>query len=766
MPSFTADDILKTVKSRRYVPEKADALAKRLGVEKGDLDSFHEALDELLFEGLLVEEKKRKLCLPEDTDLIVGTLDVTRRDIGFVIPKGTGDLQDLFVPPEDRGTAMHRDTVVVQVSKQNRGGDNRGPRGKVIRVIRRANQILVGTFCRDKHRCWIEVDNPRISEPIYIDSEDTFEAEAGKRVVVKVDAWTNGAIVKTGQVVEILGDPNDPATDALAVIRQYSLPDKFDKKTKAEAKAFGEAVTLEAIENRTDLRNQIIVTIDPKEAHDFDDAISLDYENGTWRLGVHIADVSHYVKPGTALDRDAISRSTSVYLPGHVLPMLPPELSSHLCSLREGEDRLTKSVFMTFDDEGALQDYRIAHTVIRSTKRLTYQQVTRILNGKDQESEAVTNLLRKMDSLAKLLLRQRIDRGALDMDMPEIDVEVRKDGTTKEVRKRVREFSHRIIEEFMLSANTAVAEICRRHNLPCMFRVHDKPSEVKLDEFRQFLLAWGYTIPLEPDRHDLQRFLDTLGDKTEAYPIQIALLRSLKRAEYTPENVGHYALAIERYCHFTSPIRRYPDLLVHRILDEFLDGKLRTKDARSSWLQHLERLAKHCSLAERKADEAERELRLIKLLRFLKDHRSEPMSGIIVNMRHNALFVELEDTLVQGLLPIQAFQDDYYEFNPRGQVFHGRSTGKTLRLGQRIQVMIDDVDIPSRQVSFRPDGVESSGKNRKEKQEEKGEPVWLKHKERSKQNGKKKGQKGAAPGDAEKGKHGKRKDKGKPKYRR
>jgi ribonuclease R len=762
MPSFTADDILKTVKSRRYVPEKADALATRLGVKKNELDPFLELLDELLFEGLLVEEKKRRLCLPENTDLVVGTLDVTRRDIGFVIPKGGEDLEDLFVPPEDRGTAMHRDTVVVQLSKQNRGGNNRGPRGKVVRVIRRANQILVGTFCRDKGRCWIEVDNPRISERIYIDSEDAFEAEAGKRVVVKVDDWSSSAIVKTGQVVEILGDPNDPATDALAVIRQYSLPDRFDKKTKAEAKAFGEAISQEAIENRTDLRDQTIVTIDPKEAHDFDDAISLEHDNDIWRLGVHIADVSHYVKPGTALDKEAISRSTSVYLPGHVLPMLPTELSSHLCSLREGEDRLTKSVFMTFDSEGALQDYRIAHTVIRSTKRLTYQQVTKILNGKNQESEEVTNLLRNMNSLAKLLLKQRMDRGALDMEMPEIDVEVRKDGTTKEVRKRVREFSHRIIEEFMLSANTAVAEICRRHNLPCMFRVHDKPSEVKLDEFRQFLLAWGYTIPVEPDRRDLQKFLATLGEKTEAYPIQIALLRSLKRAEYTPENLGHYALAIERYCHFTSPIRRYPDLLVHRTLDEFLDGKLRTKKETSSWRDHLERLAKHCSHAERKADEAERELRLLKLLRFLKEHSNEPLTGIIVSMRHNALFVELEDTLVQGLLPINAFEDDYYEFNQRAQAFHGRSTGRTLRLGERIQVMIEEVDMPSRHVYFRPDGMKSSSKSKKENKAEKVEPVWLKYKERSKQKGKKK----AARSKPGKGKRGKGKDKGKPKSRR
>jgi ribonuclease R len=347
------------------------------------------------------------------------------------------------------------------------------------------------------------------------------------------------------------------------------------------------------------------------------------------------------------------------------------------------------------------------------------------------------------------------------MDMPEIDVHIRKDGTTKEVEKKVREFSHRIIEEFMLSANTAVAEICRRHNLPCMFRVHDKPSEVKLEEFRQFLLTWGYTIPYDPDRHDLQRFLETIEETTEAYPIQIALLRSLKRAEYTPKNVGHYALAIQRYCHFTSPIRRYPDLLVHRILDEFLDGNLRTKKELSSWQEQLERLAKHCSYAERKADEAERELRLLKLLRFLDEHRSRPLPGIIVNMRHNALFVELEDTLVQGLLPIHTFEDDSYDFNPRGQLFHGRSTGNILRLGERIQVMIDEVDIPARHVYFKPVGVSSSGKNRKGRKEEKGEPARLKHNERSKQKANKKGRKKEAQSSQGKGKPRKRKEGGK-----
>ena len=764
--SFTAQEILKTVRSRRYDPEKADALAARLGVKKNELERFNDILDELLFDGQLVEAKKRRLCLPENTDLVVGTLEVTRSDVGFVIPKGSEDLEDIFVPPENRGTAMHRDTVVVQLSKQNRGGRDKGPRGKVVRVIRRANQILVGTFCRDKRRSWIEVDNPRVSEPIYIESGDAFDAKAGQRVVVKVDDWSSSAITKTGEVVEILGDPNDPGTDALAVIRQYSLADRFSKKTRAAAKAFGKVVPQEAIEGRTDLRDQTIVTIDPKEAHDFDDAISLEHDKNTWRLGVHIADVSHYVKPGTALDKEAVSRSTSVYLPGHVLPMLPAELSSYLCSLREGEERLSKSVFMTFDSEGVLQDYRIARTVIRSTKRLTYQQVTRLLEGKDQESKAVMKLLHDMDSLAKLLLKQRMERGALDMDMPEIDVQIRKDGTTKEVRKRIREFSHRIIEEFMLSANTAVAEICRHHNLPCMFRVHDKPSDVKLDQFRQFLLTWGYTIPYDPSRHDLQRFLETIEEKTEAYPIQIALLRSLKRAEYTPENLGHYALAIKRYCHFTSPIRRYPDLLVHRILDEFLDGNLRTKKERSSWQEQLERLAKHCSHAERKAEEAERELRLLKLLRFLDEHRSQPLPGIIVNMRHNALFVELEDTLVQGLLPIHTFEDDYYDFNPRGLVFHGRSSGKVLRLGERIHVMIDEVDIPARHVYFKPDGASSSGKSSKVKGKVEREPVWLKHKERSKAKAKKKGRKKVEPRGSGKGKRDKQKEKGKRKGRR
>lgn len=701
----TAEDILQLVRNRRYKPLKAVEIARRLEVPDDEMEAFLALVQELQVQGALVEAKRKRLCLPKHVDLVVGTFDLTPRGFGFVIPKVDDGEGDVYVAEEERGTALHGDTVVVRLAeRRGRRAAARGPRGTIIRVIERARSILVGTFQNGPRFGYCIPDDPRLPGTIYLAEADTKEAKPGDKIVVRLFDWTDSRYHPEGEVVEVLGSPDDPRVEALSVIRQHNLPDKFSKVALQEAERFSEAIPAEALEGRLDLRTTTVITIDPESAHDFDDAVSLErLENGHWRLGVHIADVSYYVRPETSLEQEARTRGTSVYLPGEVIPMLPSKLSSQVCTLSEGADRLTKSVLMEFGPKGKLLDYQIERSAIRSARRLTYEQATDVLDsGEPLEGTEIPSLLKRMERLARQLHLRRLARGALELEIPEVEVVLDENAEATEVRKRERQMSHRLIEEFMLAANTAVANYCRRHKLPCMLRVHDDPSDVEVDEFLDFLLAWGYSLPQRPTRKDFQKFLASIEGRPEAYPINLELLKSLKRAEYTPHHLPHYALAIERYCHFTSPIRRYPDLLVHRILDDHFDGNLGTEEERETRLKLLEEVSGHCTHTERRAADAERELTKLKLLRYLERSQGLVHTAIIVRMRHFGFFVELEDCLVQGLVHVSSLTDDFYRFDPSQQSFRARSSKAAYKLGDRIEVAVEKVDRLKRQIDFVP----------------------------------------------------------------
>ncbi|MBI2193096.1 MAG: ribonuclease R [Planctomycetes bacterium] len=702
----TPEEILTFLHVRRYKPVRWAELVRHFAVpeeQKAELEGLLRRLQE---QGLVVCTGRGRLGLPKALDMLVGTLEVASNGSAFVIPIQDDGLGDVYVPSDECGTALHGDTVAVRLLKRGRRSAGARHRfGRVVRVIRRAHPTLVGLFQRGQKYSFLIPDNSRIPHDVVIAEEDSGGARPGDRVVVQLLDWTESHHRPEGVVIEVLGRSDDPAVDAPAVIRGLHLPDEFCRRALEEARAFGRRVTPDGMEGRIDLRSAGVVTVDPTTAHDFDDGVSLEERpGGGWRLGVHIADVSHYVRPETALDEEARTRGTSVYLPGRAIPMLPPELSSHLCSLIEGEDRLTKTVWIDLGPDAAASHVEIHRSVIRSARRLTYDQASEMLesSGHGGPDASLAALLKEMERVALALHRRRMKQGALELDIPEPELELAADGSVLRVRRRARKTSHRIIEEFMLAANEAVSQFCRRHRLPCMFRIHEEPDPAELEEFMDFLLPWGHVLPRPPDRFDFQEFLARIRDRPESYPVSLELLKSLRQAEYSAQSVPHYALAMDRYCHFTSPIRRYPDLLVHRILDDFFDGSLSTEKERHRLQALLEAVAGHCTLTERRADEAERELTCLKVLRYLEKRRGDRLPAMVVRLRPFGFFIELEDALIQGLVPLSRLTDDDYELDGRRHAFRGRITGRTYRLGDRLDVVVDRVDLYRRRVDFVP----------------------------------------------------------------
>ncbi|PYL72347.1 MAG: ribonuclease R [Verrucomicrobia bacterium] len=696
------EQILALLVSPNYRPLDKRELAKALGRKSGVRMGLNQALRELERLGEIARIRKNRYVLPAEADLVTGTLSIHQAGYGFLITEKPGEA-DIFVAAENTGTAMHGDRVVARITRDPAYARTKGRReGRVIRILERAHDTIVGTLQHSRNFYYVVPDDPRIVHDVYVQVPPRAALPKvptrGDKVVVRLEAWESRHVNPEGDIIELLGPASAPGVDMLSIIRKYHLPTDFPRDVLDEVNRISETVDARKLDGREDLRKKFIITIDPDDARDFDDAIQIEkIDNGGWQLGVHIADVAAYVEPGSALNREARRRGNSFYLPDRVIPMLPERLSNGVCSLNPGVDRLTHSVFINFDKNGVAKRARFAKSVIRSAQRLTYKQAYAILksSARDQLSEQLHLAWR----LASLLRRKRFEHGSLDLDFPE--VKVRLDETGKPVRlERIdNDESHQLIEECMLAANEAVARELKMRAMPTIYRVHENPDPEKLAEYREFVLSFNYKVGDLAHRAELQRLLASIRGKPEEQALKIGLLKSLKRARYAPQPLGHYGLAKPNYLHFTSPIRRYADLVVHRALTA-RSGKHQSQTD----MGQIASIAEHISTTERIAADAEIEAVRMKKLEFFQrqlDQRNpQVFRAAIVDVRNYGLVVELPDALVTGLVHVSSLANDFYSFEPTQRRLIGRRSRKRFGVGDEVRVFVVRVDAFKRQVDF------------------------------------------------------------------
>ena len=696
------EQILAVLRRKDYRPMDKTEIGRELRLKGRERVILRQNLRELERAGEIARIRKNRYVLPTEADLATGKLSIHQAGYGFLTSEELGE-PDIFIAAENIGTGMHGDRVVVRISRDAPYGRIKGRReGRVIRILERAHDTIVGTLQRSRNFYYVVPDDPRFVHDIYVspdrDERVGTSASVGDKVVVRLDAWESRHVNPEGEIVEVIGPASAPGIDMLSIIRKYHLRAEFPKDVLDQAERISERIDARQLEGREDLRKEFIVTIDPDDARDFDDAIQVEKIKNGWRLGVHIADVAAYVEPESALDREARQRGNSVYLPDRVIPMLPERLSNGVCSLNPGVDRLTHSVFVHFDKNGNAKSARFARSVIRSAHRLTYKQAYAILKSppRDQLGER----LHVAWELAALLRRRRFEHGALDLDFPEVKVWVDKQGHPVRLERVENDESHQLIEEFMLAANEAVARELKKRAIPTVYRVHENPDPEKLAEYREFVLSFNYRVGDLTHRSELQRLLALIHGKPEEQALKVALLKSLKRARYSAQPLGHYGLAKANYLHFTSPIRRYADLGVHRSLGR--DTALRRPYQTDS--REIASIAEHLSMTERTAADAEIDAAQMKKLEFfqrqLDERNPQIFRASIVDVRNYGLMVELPDALITGLIHVSSLTDDFYVFEPARRQLIGRRSRKRFSIGDELSVYVARVDTFKRQVDF------------------------------------------------------------------
>jgi len=718
------EQILALLGSANYRPLNKSELAKALGRKSGVRMGLSQVLRDLERAGEIARIRKNRYVLPPAADLIAGKLHIHQAGYGFLISEKPGE-SDIFIAAENTGTAMHGDRVVARISPDEPSGRIKGRReGRVIRILERAHDTIVGTLQRSRNFYYVVPDDPRIVHDVYVGQVSNspqgesavadlplaafkIAPQVGDKVVVRLEAWESRHVNPEGEIIEVLGPASAPGIDMLSIIRKYHLPTEFPRDVLDQAKGIPETVDARQFEGREDLRGEFIVTVDPDDARDFDDAIHVEKIGGGWRLGVHIADVAAYVEPDSPLDREARRRGNSVYLPDRVIPMLPERLSNGVCSLNPGVDRLTHSVFIHFDKHGNAKSARFARSLVRSARRLTYKQAYAILTA--APGDQLGERLHLAWELAALLRQRRFEHGALDLDFPEVKVWVDKDGHPVKLERVENDKSHQLIEEFMLAANESVARELKKRAVPTIYRIHENPDPEKLAEFREFVLGFNYTVGDVTHRAELQRLLAATRGKPEEQALKVGLLKSLKRARYSPQPLGHYGLAKANYLHFTSPIRRYADLVVHRALGRDTAGT-RGRSARSAGahrhpdMAEIASIAEHISVTERTAADAEVDAVQMKKLEFfqrqLDAHNPQIFRASIVDVRNYGLMVELPDALIAGLIHVSSLTDDFYLFEPARRQLIGRRSRKRFSVGGELSVFVARVDLFKRQVDF------------------------------------------------------------------
>ncbi len=707
---YSRDDVLRLLTEQVHHPATARELSRLLRVPREERAAFKRQLKALVADGALLQIRGNRFGVAQKMDLVPGRLQTNAGGFGFVVPDhpdggaASGARQDIYVAAGNLLEAMHGDRVVARIERHT----ERGPEGRIIRILERSQSSIVGRFELDAAGLGYVVPfDRRVLTDVHVPSGHSGAAEPGEMVVVEITRWPTATRGPVGHVVEVLGRLEEPGVDTQIIIRKHHIPDVHSEAAITEAHRLGTEVKEKDIRGRTDFRSVRTVTIDGEHARDFDDAITIErLPNGHFLLGVHIADVSHYVQDGSALDEDAYERSTSVYFPERAVHMFPAELATGLCSLNPHVDRLVQSCVMEVDRRGTVVRYEMHDGVINSDARMTYTEVNAILVERDETTTAryaeLVPMFELMHELFEVLNARRRRRGSIDFDLPETEIVLTELGEIEAIVPSERNVAHRIIEEFMLLANETVAAHLTAEDVPALHRVHDPPDPKKVADFEEFITSLGYSLaaqgPSLRPKH-FQKLIDRMRGTPEERPIAALMLRTMQKARYDAAPLGHFGLAAEYYTHFTSPIRRYPDLVVHRMLRASREGAI--SDARREELEEeLPEVARHTSEMERRADEAERELVQWKKVRFMADKVGDEYTGYITGVAPFGLFVELVEHYVEGLVHVSIMAYYYYRFVEQYHTLRGEHTKRVYRLGDKVAVQVVRVDIERRQVDL------------------------------------------------------------------
>lgn len=692
------EKVLAFICDEAYVPCTFADIAVLLSVPESDINILQNILDSLEEDGEIVRTRKKRYISAKSAGFVKGKFRGNQRGFGFVV---SDDGEDVFVPASSVGNAINGDTVLVSVTTRSKGDKKR--EGEVVRVLERANETIVGRFERERNFSFVVADDPRISKDIFIPKSKTMNAKNGHKVVARVSEWGDGSRNPEGEVIEILGFPSQVGVDVLSVMKQYNLDEEFPSSVQSEAKRVSSVIPEEEIASRTDFRDKKVFTIDGADAKDLDDAVGIEKTKTGYVLSVHIADVSHYVREDSHLDKEAFKRGTSVYLADRVVPMLPRELSNGICSLNPKEDRLTLSVVMEIDFNGNVKSHSIERGVIRTVERMTYDDVSAILDGDEKLSERYVYIKEEiflMAELSRILRTKRMNRGSINFDFPEAKIVLDEKGKPVDIYKYRPTVAHGIIEEFMLICNETVAQQFYWMEAPFVYRIHEKPSLEKLNSFNDFLRNMSFKIRGGEDVHprEFAELLNKIDGTPYENVISRVMLRSLMKAKYSPDNMGHFGLAFTYYCHFTSPIRRYPDLAIHRIIKEYLisppDGKREEK------LKHFAyEAAVRSSEMEINAQEAERDVDDLKKAQYMIGKIGEEFDGVISSVTSYGFFVELDNT-VEGLVRAADLKDDYYAYNEKDLSLIGEKNKRIYKIGDSVRVKVAAVNTALREIDF------------------------------------------------------------------
>ncbi|UOQ45881.1 ribonuclease R [Halobacillus salinarum] len=743
--------ILQFFKESVSKPLSVQELEEELQLNEGDqFKDLMKALNALEEEGELVRTRKNRFGLPEKMNLVRGRIQMHAKGFAFLIPDEE-DKDDVYVHHSDLNSAMNNDKVLVRIEKRDEAGQR--PEGTVIRIVERATTRVVGTYEQSRNFGFVIADDKRIPNDIFIPKGQANGAVDGHKVIVNITKFPEARMSAEGEIVEILGHKNDPGIDIISIIYKHGIKIDFPEEVLAQAAETPDQISEDEIKNRRDLRDETIVTIDGADAKDLDDAVTVKkLSNGHYKLGVHIADVSYYVGEGSPIDKEARERATSVYLVDRVIPMIPHRLSNGICSLNPQVDRLTLSCEMEINDRGEIVEHEIFQSVIKTNERMTYRDVNEILENDDpaliEKYSKLVPMFRDMGYLAKILRTKRMKRGAIDFDFKEAGVIVDEEGKAVDVKLRDRSVAERLIEEFMLAANETIAEHFHWMDVPFIHRIHEDPDSSKLQHFFEFVANLGFSVKgTSDDVHPqaLQKVLEEVKGTQEDMIISKLMLRSMQQAKYDPQSLGHFGLATDFYTHFTSPIRRYPDLIVHRLIRTYLVEKKVDYKTRKHWKDQMPDIARHSSEMERAAVDAERETDDLKKAEYMQDKIGEEYEGVISSITSFGMFVELPNT-VEGLVHVSTLTDDYYHFHEKQYAMIGERTGNVFRIGDEVTIRVTNVNLDERVVDFeidymkprkerprreRPKEIQSKGPDRKKdkkKNKQKGNKPFYRNK--------------------------------------